>query len=135
GNFYIWQLKPEIVDALEHNNLTGIESTSEEISTEEEEDLFEGAKKTITINAYERNPKARCLCLAHWGTECVICGFNFEHAYGEIGRGFIHVHHLIPVSQIGKSYQIDPISDLRPVCPNCHAMIHLKNPPMTIDEV
>jgi 5-methylcytosine-specific restriction protein A len=42
---------------------------------------------------------------------------------------------LIPVAQIGKSYQIDPISDLRPVCPNCHAMIHLKNPPMTIDKM
>ncbi|MDA3890095.1 MAG: HNH endonuclease [Salinivirgaceae bacterium] len=135
GNFFMWQLKPEIIDALEHNKLTGIELISEEFSTEESEDLFEGAKKTITINAYERNPKARSLCLEHWGTKCAICGFDFEKAYGEFGKGFIHVHHLIPVAQIGKSYQIDPISDLRPVCPNCHAMIHLKNPPMTIDKM
>lgn len=135
GNFFMWQLRPEIIAALEQNKLTGIELISEEISTDESEGLFEGAKKTVTINAYERNPKARSLCLEHWGTKCVVCEFDFEKAYGEIGKGFIHVHHLIPVAQIGKSYQIDPISDLRPVCPNCHAIIHLKNPPMTIDEI
>lgn len=135
GSFFMWQLKPEIVESLEKNRLTGIELITEEISTEESEDLIEGAKKTVTINAYERNPKARSLCLEYWGTKCAVCGFDFEKVYGDIGKGFIHVHHLIPVSQIGKSYQIDPISDLRPVCPNCHAMIHLKKPQMTIDEM
>ncbi len=97
--------------------------------------LIEGAKKTVTVNSYERNPKARFRCLEHWGTICVVCGFDFEKTYGEIGKGFIHVHHLIPVAKIGKSYQIDPISDLRPVCPNCHAMIHLKNPPLSLEEL
>lgn len=135
GSFFMWQLKNEIVEALEKNKLTGIELITEEISTEESVDLFEGAKKTVTINAYERNPKARVLCIEHWGSICSICGFDFEKVYGEIGKGFIHVHHLIPVSQIGKTYQIDPKTDLRPVCPNCHAMIHIKNPPMTIDEI
>jgi len=36
------------------------------------------------------------------------------------------VHHLVPISKIGKKYRVDPIKDLRPVCPNCHAVIHLK---------
>lgn len=135
GSFFMWQLRPQIIDALEQNKLTGIELISEEISTEEAKILFEGAKKTVTINAYERNPKARSLCLEHWGTKCAVCGFDFKKAYGEIGKGFIHVHHLMPVAQIGKSYQIDPISDLRPVCPNCHAVIHLKKPPFTIKEM
>ena len=49
---------------------------------------------------------------------------DFEETYGELGRGFIHVHHLVPISSIGKTYQIDPINDLAPVCPNCHAMLH-----------
>lgn len=135
GNFFMWQLKPEIVEALEKNKLTGVELISEEFSTEESEDLFEGAKKTVIVNAYERNPKARRSCLERWGTKCAVCGFDFEETYGEIGRGFIHVHHLTPVSLIGKSYQINPIDDLRPVCPNCHAMIHSKNPPISIDEM
>lgn len=117
------------------NDLADKGLNAEEILFEESENLFEGAKKLVIINAYERNPKARSLCLKHWGTKCSVCEIVFEKVYGELGKGFIHVHHLIPVSQIGKSYQIDPISDLRPVCPNCHAMIHLKNPPMTIEEI
>jgi 5-methylcytosine-specific restriction protein A len=39
------------------------------------------------------------------------------------------------LSQIGEKYTLNPINDLRPVCPNCHAIIHKKNPPFTIDEV
>ena len=135
GNFFMWQLKPEIVEVLEKNKLTGVELITEEISTEDSEDLFEGAKKSVTINAYERNPKARSLCIKHWGTKCTICGFDFEEKYGKIGQGFIHVHHLVPVSEIGQSYQIDPINDLRPVCPNCHSMLHKTNPPLTIEEL
>jgi 5-methylcytosine-specific restriction protein A len=49
---------------------------------------------------------------------------NFEEKYGEIGRNFIHVHHIVPISTIGQEYQIDPEKDLVPVCPNCHAMLH-----------
>ena len=62
-------------------------------------------------------------------------GFDFEAVYGGLGRGFIHVHHLVPVSTIGKEYKIDPIQDLRPVCPNCHSMLHKNNPPLTIEEL
>jgi 5-methylcytosine-specific restriction enzyme A len=54
---------------------------------------------------------------------------------GDIGKGFIHVHHLTQLSDIGQGYEVDPVKDLRPVCPNCHAMLHKKNPPYTIDEI
>jgi len=61
---------------------------------------------------------------------------EFEEVYGEIGIGFIHVHHLVPISEIGTSYKIDPVKDLIPVCPNCHAMIHKRKPiPYTVDEI
>ena len=65
----------------------------------------------------------------------MVCNFNFEKTYGDIGKGFIHVHHLNQISTIGEGYQINPIEDLRPVCPNCHAMLHQKNPPYPIDEL
>ena len=52
-----------------------------------------------------------------------------------LGEGFIHVHHIVPLSGLGKSYVVDPINDLRPVCPNCHAMLHKRVPPYTIDEL
>lgn len=97
--------------------------------------LPEGAISRIVVNAYERNAKARNLCIDHYGLDCHVCGFNFAAAYGDIGSGFIHVHHLIPLNKIQKKYQVDPIKDLRPVCPNCHAIIHAKEPPYTISEM
>ena len=60
---------------------------------------------------------------------------NFEAIYGAIGRDFIHVHHLIPLSEVGDTYEVDPIEDLRPVCPNCHAMLHKRTPPYSISEL
>jgi predicted HNH restriction endonuclease len=63
------------------------------------------------------------------------CGFNFEEKYGSRGAGFIHVHHLNPIADAGGAYKIDPVADLRPVCANCHAMIHYKEPMLTIDEL
>ena len=95
----------------------------------------EGAATKVLINSYERNPKARARCIEFHGACCCICGFDFEAVYGEIGAGYIHVHHLTPLSSITKEYQVDPTKDLRPVCPNCHAIIHKKNPPFTIEEV
>lgn len=87
------------------------------------------------VNSYERNPIARQKCIEHWKPICSVCQFDFEEKYGELGKGFIHVHHLVPISNIGDTYQVDPINDLRPVCPNCHAMLHKKNPPLTIEEL
>lgn len=91
----------------------------------------EGALRRISVNAYERDPRARKACLAHHGTNCSVCGFNFESRYGKIGEGFIHVHHLVPLSEVGEDYEVDPIADLLPVCPNCHAMLHRSEPPFS----
>jgi 5-methylcytosine-specific restriction protein A len=99
------------------------------------ETLFEGIKKTVLVNTYERNPEARSKCIQNYGVQCVVCGFDFEKKYGDIGKGFIHVHHLTQLSEIGQGYEVDPINDLRPVCPNCHAMLHKRNPPYTIAEL
>lgn len=101
----------------------------------DEVSFFEGGKQQITINAYERNPQARRACIAYYGTGCQVCEVDLGEKYGEVGRGFIHVHHLKPLSNIGEKYEIDPIQDLVPVCPNCHAIIHKGNPPYTIEEV
>ena len=84
----------------------------------------EGNVFVVPVNKYERNPINRRLCLAIKGYKCQICGFDFEKTYGAIGKGFIHVHHLIPVSKMGPDYHVNPEKDLIPVCPNCHAMLH-----------
>jgi len=101
----------------------------------EGEELIEGAVQHISVNRYERDPEARAKAIQHYGLRCQVCGFNFETAYGALGEGFIHVHHNVPLAQIGKSYVVDPIQDLTPVCPNCHAMLHKRVPPYTINEL
>lgn len=95
----------------------------------------EGKKVEVEQNRYERNPQARQDCINFYGKACMVCGFDFEKIYGEIGKGFIHVHHIKEISSIGKEYVVDPIKDLRPVCPNCHAMLHQKKPAFTIEEL
>lgn len=102
---------------------------------EEIGEIYEGAMHRISVNAYERNPEARRKCITHYSSNCFACGFDFMKAYGEVGKEFIHVHHLRQISEIGEEYQIDPIRDLRPVCPNCHAIIHRRKPAYTIEEV
>ncbi|MCW5202629.1 HNH endonuclease [Desulfobulbus sp. US4] len=92
--------------------------------------LLEGTFKRVTVNAYERNLKAREKCIKHYGAKCCVCEFDFENVYGELGAGFIHVHHLIEISTIGETYEVDPVEDLCPVCPNCHAMLHREKPAM-----
>jgi 5-methylcytosine-specific restriction protein A len=103
--------------------------------TEVAKTYTEGAKRQIVVNVYERSPEARRICIRHYGLNCSVCGLNFEETYGEIGINFIHVHHLKPLSEIGKDYKLNPITDLRPICPNCHAMIHQRNPAYTIEEL
>ncbi|GGF84271.1 HNH endonuclease [Alteromonas lipolytica] len=99
----------------------------------EPEIYIEGATKKISVNAYERNPEARAKCIAHYGCKCYVCDFDFEENYGDIGRGFIHVHHEVALADIREEYQVDPIKDLKPLCPNCHGIIHRTHPPISIE--
>jgi 5-methylcytosine-specific restriction protein A len=95
----------------------------------------EGLVERVTVNRYERSPKARSQCIDHYGTACSVCDFDFGDEYGDIGNGYIHVHHLVDISTVKSSYQIDPIKDLRPVCANCHAMLHTERPAMSIEKL
>lgn len=101
----------------------------------EDEILIEGGILDCHGSRFERNKMARNRCIAFYGCKCGVCGFDFETVYGEIGRSFIEVHHLIPISKIRESYRIDPIRDLIPLCSNCHSMIHRMQSPMDIMEL
>lgn len=131
---FTWWLKENLFVALFELNLLQEYEVSifpETLSPFEE--LSEGKKKTITVNAYERNSVARNICISHYGHICSVCSLNFEEMYGEIGKGFIHVHHLVELSSLKSEYKVDPINDLCPVCPNCHAMLHRKKPSYSIE--
>ena len=125
----------ELLEFLLHPNQTVNDDVYDVDYPENDTKLYEGALVTVRANKYERNQKARRECVAKKGYQCLVCGQNFETTYGEIGKGFIHVHHLTPISSIGKEYELNVETDLAPVCPNCHYMLHRKNPPYTIEEL
>jgi len=91
-----------------------------------EEEHFEGTQNKRYTNYYERDTKLRAKAISIHGTTCMVCGFDFEKRYGERGKGFIEVHHLTPVSELGSNTKINPKTDLAVVCSNCHRMIHRK---------
>ena len=95
----------------------------------------EGALEKVLVNRYERNNEAKSIAIKHYGLDCQVCFQNFERTYGSLGKDFIHVHHIIPLASIREEYVVDPVRDLRPVCPNCHAMLHRKDPPYSIEEL
>ncbi len=122
--------QPEYIETSKYDQ---IPLTAEEIPNDEK--YIEGAVRQIMVNAYERSTEARAACIQHYGCHCGVCGMDFKETYGKIGAGFIHVHHLMEISSIGKEYKVDAVNDLRPVCPNCHAMLHRRKPAFTIDEM
>ena len=91
--------------------------------------IYEGAKKQVVVNAYERDPKAVRTCKDYYlknngRLTCQVCGFDFGEFYGPEYDNKIHIHHKKPLNEIGEEYKVDPIEDLIPVCPNCHMVLH-----------
>ncbi|MCO5424582.1 DUF3427 domain-containing protein [Enterococcus faecalis] len=111
------------------------EELKNEIFAQGRREFIEGKRISRTVNVYEREPKAREACLAYYGFTCKVCDFNFKKVYGDIGEKFIHVHHEKELSLVTESYEIDPIKDMKPVCPNCHSMLHRRKPAYSIKEL
>ena len=107
----------------EFNNETIAINYPDEADTENKS-FPEGAKQTVQVNRYERNSEARAKCIEIHGARCEVCKMSFVETYGTFAKDFIHVHHITPLHQISESYEVNPKTDLIPVCPNCHAMLH-----------
>jgi len=130
-----WRLHSNLVKALGElpQRYKFIELNDDETSCAES--LTEGRKLRVFVSLYERSAAARRRCVEIHGPQCKVCGMDFQSVYGELGKAFIHVHHVVPLSGISEKYVVDPAADLVPVCPNCHAMLHRKIPPYTVDEL
>lgn len=107
----------------------------EEHEAEELEGYPEGAVQKVEVNRYERDRRNRAAALAIHGSACLACGMDFGRTYGPHADGYIEVHHVVQVSQLGSDYVIDPKEDLVPLCPNCHAVAHRRNPPFRVHEI
>jgi predicted HNH restriction endonuclease len=91
----------------------------------------EGARSRKEVNFYERSRANRAVAIAIHGTTCQVCDINFGDRYGELGVGYIEIHHLTPVSQMGAERVVDPAKELVPLCANCHRMAHRRSPPVS----
>ncbi|HCW54756.1 MAG TPA: hypothetical protein DG753_13705 [Clostridium sp.] len=134
------QVMKLIISRIDNNYIYNSNMIAEEI-IDEENSFSEGAKKKITVNAYERNRQARQKCIDYYKKKnngilkCEICGFDFSKVYGEQFKHCINIHHTKEISEIGEEYEVNPEKDLLTVCPNCHMILHSKRPGYTPDEV
>lgn len=95
----------------------------------------EGQKYSVLATRYERSRANRAAAIAVHGSSCVVCQFSFDESYGDLARGYVEVHHLMPVSSMGGERPVDPITELVPLCANCHRMAHRRWPPYTPQEL
>lgn len=145
GKNYFWQnavrkLTEENYNTIIRSTVLNLSKNLKTSNSDEDDSLTstykEGKKVLVYTTKYERNSKAREDAIKIHGLTCMICGLNFENKYGELGKGFIHVHHNKPLSTTKKESDINPKTDLDIVCPNCHAMIHRNKKRIhTIEEI
>lgn len=96
----------------------------------------EGKRTERLVAVYERNPRLRAEAIRIHSTVCQVCGFDFGRVYGELGEGFIEVHHKTPISTLLEESEINPDTDLAVVCSNCHRMLHRRrDSPLTMEEL
>jgi len=98
---------------------------------------LEGSPQERLVRYYERSREARNDCIKMHKAICAVCGLCFGEKYGKEFENLIQVHHLRPLG-FRNARKTDAVKDLRPICPNCHAMAHWdkhKKPPRSIDEL
>jgi hypothetical protein len=111
-----------------------------------DENIFisEGRRKTVTAQIYERSKLLRDKAIDFYTKDgtivCEACGFDFNRIYGDIGRGYIEIHHQKPVYQYENTdfsrLIIEALKDLIPLCANCHRMMHRKkDKPLSVEQL
>jgi len=131
--------KELLVEGLDYYAIDISQNTNPNLDYSEKSDnhqtYWEGNQVTKLSTKYERNPEARAACLAEKGYCCEVCEFDFQKTYGQMGKEYIHVHHTVRVADRPRPYRVDPLKDLVPLCPNCHAMSHKRIPPYSTKEL
>lgn len=133
---WLWTLHSVVAEALNALNAGSAPAAEPDVTFPDEvpegPKYLEGAVVQRLVNARERATEARSACLEYWGTDCAVCEVDAAEVYGVQATRFIHVHHLQPLSSLIEPTLTDAKQDLRPVCPNCHTVLHMTEPPMSI---
>ena len=99
---------------------------------DEDDTITEGKVSTKTAIVKERSQKLRRAAIEHYTVDgkivCSVCGFDFKKIYGELGDGYIQMHHENPVYQYSddgfETYISEAVKNMKPLCANCHCMVH-----------
>ncbi|MBQ4323227.1 MAG: HNH endonuclease, partial [Clostridia bacterium] len=100
----------------------------------------EGAEVLLEHLSHERNAEVVTLAKklfkdSHNGKlYCENCGFDFVEKYGVRGDGFIEAHHIKPISEMSE-FNITRVEDLVLLCSNCHSIVHVKKPWLTMEQL
>jgi hypothetical protein len=98
-------------------------------------DRPEGGRTLRLHESVERDPTLVAMFKAKLTSfECIVCAFDFEREYGQIGEAFIECHHTRPVSEMRPGERTD-LADLAAVCSNCHRMLHRRSPMITVEQL
>lgn len=130
--------KPELVERLAQSIRNYAATPESELSDDDEDGAIEGRILTRVHRARERNQamvqKRKKQRFEQRGSlTCEACDFDFAATYGERGVGFAECHHKVPLSESGETKT--RIEDLAVLCANCHRMIHVRKPMITVDEL
>lgn len=136
-------LKPYILFRRIGDDQYSVEILSNSIEFEKSESItpniscyVEGGRKVYYTSKYERKSKCRQQAIRIHGCKCVLCGFDFQLVYGDLGVGYIEVHHKKPLYSLEEEVEVNPETDLAPVCSNCHRMLHRRRDRIiTIEEL
>jgi len=128
---FSFRMRPEVVEALERLGWV-VRVVFEVAKTELPTFAVEGGLQQQLRSHRKRERLLRdakiadILARSHDGKLCCQiegCGFDFESVYGNIGKGYIQVHHLNPLG-LRDTSELTRLDDLMIVCANCHAMLH-----------
>jgi hypothetical protein len=139
---YLTRLTPGLADAF--RELCGIAAqqgtlAAPDAAREVAFEFAEGERARRESSFFKRNPRLRADAIARYGLRCHVCGFDFESAYGEVGRGYIEIHHLNPLAERADVAAGTPVNttldDVRPLCANCHRVVHRRRPALSIERL
>lgn len=136
---YLTKLSTNLAEALSSVSSSILHSVDKVSPREIASEYDEGERLKREIALFRRNPALRRAAIAMHGYSCVACGFNFGNAYGELGEGFIELHHLVPLSErqdaASKQMLKTRVVDVVPLCANCHRVVHRERPATPVERL
>lgn len=130
---YLFKNSFEYDNAIELSSKVFASKKTKKVLIYDEDDIItEGKISEKTAIVKERSQKLRKAAIEHYTVDnkivCSACGFDFKEKYGELGDGYIQMHHENPVYQYSddgfEEYISEAIKNMKPLCANCHCMVH-----------